>query len=224
MKYLKSYLKWIFQLILFTELIKPTARTRMDLSKELSKLPREAVCSAVSSRVRRNCGEKFTSRGREDKIKHVWHFWPRKANSSLIFRIELSLVDQAVDSSSSRWCRRKKFRRHWSHVKNIKHVWFYSHCLVRRISHQNLPAHVGKRLRKPPREAVCLALSSPCAAGLRCLHHTMQNLLQKIPSFSSRMVASWRVQNLQKLSKSNRRQVRRMQMVMPTIMMMMMAI
>ena len=39
--------------------------------KELSKLPREAVCSAVSSRVRGNCGEKFASRGREDKIKHV---------------------------------------------------------------------------------------------------------------------------------------------------------
>ena len=31
------------------------------LKKELSKLPREAVCSAVSSRVRGNCSEKFAS-------------------------------------------------------------------------------------------------------------------------------------------------------------------
>ena len=33
--------------------MKPAARVR----KELSKLPREAVCSAVFSRVRRNFGE-----------------------------------------------------------------------------------------------------------------------------------------------------------------------
>ena len=46
---------------------KPAAHLR----KELSKLPREAVCSAFSSRVRGNSGEKFASRGREDKIKHL---------------------------------------------------------------------------------------------------------------------------------------------------------
>ena len=32
--------------------------------------------------------------------------------------------------------------------------------------HQKFPAYVRKRLSKPPREAVCSALSSPCAAGL----------------------------------------------------------
>ena len=36
--------------------------------KELSKMPREAVSSAVSSRVRRSFGEKFASRGREENI------------------------------------------------------------------------------------------------------------------------------------------------------------
>ena len=72
-------------------LFKPAAHLR----KELSKLPREAVCSGVSSRVRGNCCEKLALRGREDKIKHVWYFWPREANSSMcaaIVRLELSLV------------------------------------------------------------------------------------------------------------------------------------
>ena len=72
-------------------LVKPAAHLR----KELSKLPGEAVCSAVASRVRGNCGEKLASRGREDEIKHVWYFWPRETNSSMcaaIVRIELSLV------------------------------------------------------------------------------------------------------------------------------------
>ena len=45
--------------------------TPLTVRKELSKLPREAVCSAVSSRVRGNFGEKFASQGPEDKIKHV---------------------------------------------------------------------------------------------------------------------------------------------------------
>ena len=38
---------------------------------EVSRLPREAVCSAVSSRVRGNFGERVASRDREDKIKHA---------------------------------------------------------------------------------------------------------------------------------------------------------
>ena len=50
-------------------------------------------------------------------------------------------------------------------AKNIKHVWFYPHSLARRIFHHNFPAHVRKRLSRPPREAVCSALSSPCATG-----------------------------------------------------------
>ena len=41
-----------------TSAVKPAAHVR----KELSKMPREAVCSAVSSRVRPYFGEKFASR------------------------------------------------------------------------------------------------------------------------------------------------------------------
>ena len=41
------------------------------VGKELSKMPREAVCLAVSSRVRRNFGEKFPSRGRK-KISNIF--------------------------------------------------------------------------------------------------------------------------------------------------------
>ena len=48
-------------------ILKPAAHVR----KELSNMPREAVCSAVSLRVRRNFGEKFTSRDREEIIQHV---------------------------------------------------------------------------------------------------------------------------------------------------------
>ena len=36
----------------------------------MSKMPQEAVCSAISSRVRRSFGQKFASRGREEKVKH----------------------------------------------------------------------------------------------------------------------------------------------------------
>ena len=60
-------------------------------------MPREAAGSAVSSRVRQSFGEKFVSRGREDKIKHVGYFWPREANSSVCAanaRIWLSLINQ----------------------------------------------------------------------------------------------------------------------------------
>ena len=78
---------------------KPAAHLR----KELSKVPREAVCSAVSSRVRQSFGEKFASRGREDKIRHVGYFWPREANSSMcaaIVRIWLSLVNQPSNENA----------------------------------------------------------------------------------------------------------------------------
>ena len=103
------------------------------------------------------------------------------------------------DSSGSGWCRRKKFRRHWSHVRMprifigcfIDQAQLDSHdgriqweiCLARRkISNmfdffltasrgqfltKSSPHTVRKRLSKPPREAVCSALSSPCAAGFR---------------------------------------------------------
>ena len=47
--------------------LKPAANVR----KELSKWPCEAVCLPVSSRVPRNFGEKFASRGREENIQHV---------------------------------------------------------------------------------------------------------------------------------------------------------
>ena len=48
--------------------VKPAAHGR----KELSKMPREAVSSAVSSRVLRSFGEKFASRGREENIFNMF--------------------------------------------------------------------------------------------------------------------------------------------------------
>ena len=59
-------------------LLKPAAHE----SKQLSKWPGKAVCSAVSSRVRRSFRENFATQGREENICHVWYFWPRKADSS----------------------------------------------------------------------------------------------------------------------------------------------
>ena len=50
-------------------LLKPAAHLR----KELSKLPREAISSAVSSRVRLSFREFFASRGREENICRVWY-------------------------------------------------------------------------------------------------------------------------------------------------------
>lgn len=47
--------------------LKPAAH----VIKELSKIPREAVCSAVWPRVRRKFVGKFASRGREENIKDV---------------------------------------------------------------------------------------------------------------------------------------------------------
>ena len=47
--------------------LKPAAHVR----KELSKMPREADSSAVSSRVRGSFGENFASRGEISNIKHV---------------------------------------------------------------------------------------------------------------------------------------------------------
>ena len=176
-----------------TRLVKPAAHLR----KKLSKLPREAVCSAVSSRVRGNCGEKFALRGRENRaelglIKH-----PIKIHGIL------------TDSSGSGWCRRKKFRPHWSHVRMpciligcfIDQAQLDSHdgrtqwgiCLARRkISNmfdffltasrgqfltKSSPHTVRKRLSKPPREAVYSALSSPCAAGFSYLAPHIQRAL-----------------------------------------------
>ena len=49
------------------DMIKPAAHVR----KELRKVPREAVCSVVSLRVRRNICEKVVSQGREKNIQHV---------------------------------------------------------------------------------------------------------------------------------------------------------
>ena len=66
-------------------------------------MPREAAGSAVSSRVRQSFGEKFASRGREDKIKQVGYFWPREVNSSMcaaIARIWLSLINQPSNKNA----------------------------------------------------------------------------------------------------------------------------
>ena len=99
----------------------------------------------VSSRVRRNFGEKFASRGREENIQHVWYFLPREANSSscaATVRIWLSPI----------------------HRLSNKIAW-PTHVTLE--LDQNFAAHVRKRLSKLPREALCSALSSPCAAGFR---------------------------------------------------------
>ena len=67
-------------------------------------MPCEAGCSAGSSSVRGNFGEKFASQGHEDKITHVGYFWSQKVNSLwcvTIVRIELSLVNQA--SNKNKW-------------------------------------------------------------------------------------------------------------------------
>ena len=62
------------------EKIKPAAHVR----KELSKVPGRALCSAVSSRVRRNFGRKFASRGREEKYPtfFIYFFLPRSLTST----------------------------------------------------------------------------------------------------------------------------------------------
>ena len=78
-------------------------------------------------------------------------------------------IGSLIKPSSARFSR-------WPHTvrnlpreaKNIKHVSFYPHGLARRISHLNFPAHVRKRLSKPPREAVCSALSSSVRRALGC--------------------------------------------------------
>ena len=79
--------------------IAKVATRRPVVPTELSKLPREAVCSAVSPRVRGNFGGKFASQGHEDKIKHVCFFFShRESNSSLcaaIVIIGLSSGNQA---------------------------------------------------------------------------------------------------------------------------------
>ena len=57
-------------------------KARPHVRKELSKMPREAVWLTVSSRLRRNFGSKFASRGRAENIQHGGYFLPREANSS----------------------------------------------------------------------------------------------------------------------------------------------
>ena len=97
------------------ESLKPAAHLR----KELSKLSYEAVCSAFSSRVQGNFGEEFASRGREDKIKHIWYFGASEANSSLLrqswesswarsTKHPIEYMAFSLDFSGSRWRQRKK--------------------------------------------------------------------------------------------------------------------
>ena len=102
--------------------------------KELSKMPREAVCSAVSSRVRGNFGEKLASRGREDKIKYVQYFCPREPNSSLcaaIVVIELSSVEQASNKIHGiltwhYWRRNFFLRRHLQPLKSREKAMYFN--------------------------------------------------------------------------------------------------
>ena len=72
-----------------------------------------------------------------------------------------------IKPSSARFSRWPHTLRNLSReAKNIKHVWFYPHGLARRISHYNFPAHVRKRLSKPPCEPVFSALSSSVRRAL----------------------------------------------------------
>ena len=58
--------------------VKPATHVR----RELSKMPREADSSAVSSRVRRSFGENFASRGEISNIKHVGYLRFRLARQN----------------------------------------------------------------------------------------------------------------------------------------------
>ena len=60
-------------------------------------MPREAVCSGVSSSALRNFGEKFASRGHEENIKHVSCLLPHEANSS-VAKIWLSPIHRSSKS------------------------------------------------------------------------------------------------------------------------------
>ena len=175
------------------------------MRKELSKLPREAVCSAVFSPCAGNfwweirlarpsvrkksnmfdifrlarqiphCVRPLWESSWAWSMKHpikihgilTWLQWRRNFFSDTILNrwSHLSMpcifIGCLIKPSSARFSRWPHTLRNLSReAKNIKHVWFYPHGLARRISHHNFPAHVRKRLSKPPREAVCSALSS----------------------------------------------------------------
>ena len=94
--------------------LKPAAHVR----KELSKMPREADSSAVSSRVRWSFGENFASRGEISNIKHVGYLRFRLArrnshqNFTALERKRLSyLPREAFCSALSSRVRRVGLRR-----------------------------------------------------------------------------------------------------------------
>ena len=97
----------------------------------------------------------------------TWLQWRRNFFSDTILNrwshvsMPCIFIGCLIKPSSARFSRWPHTLRNLSlEAKNIKHVWFYPHGLARRISHHNFPAHVRKRLSKPPHEAVCSALSS----------------------------------------------------------------
>ena len=84
-------------------------------------MPCKAVCSAISSRMRRNFSEKFASQNREENIQHVLYFLPREANSSAFaatVRIWLSPINRS--SNKIAWLTHviselgSKWRRRWN--------------------------------------------------------------------------------------------------------------
>ena len=97
-KNLEQWILWSFVTISlylpwYSSRLKPAAHKR----KQLRKLPGKAVCSAVSSCVRRSFHENFATQGREENICHVWYFWPGKRDSSpcsVNVWIGLTLINQ----------------------------------------------------------------------------------------------------------------------------------
>ena len=116
---------------------------------------------ASRGRVRGNYGEMFASRGREDKIKHVLIFLDSRDKFLTVCghrenRAELGLIKHPIkihrysrDSCGSRWCRRKKSRRHRSHVRM---PCIFIGCL---IDQAQLYSHDGRTgtMRNLPRKA-----------------------------------------------------------------------
>ena len=94
-------------------LLTPAAHLR----KVLSKIPREAVSSAVSSSVRWSFCEFFASRGREANICCVWYFLPRETNSAScagVARIWLSQINRLANKIAVRHVE----YRAWNHVSS----------------------------------------------------------------------------------------------------------
>ena len=100
--------------------------------KQVSKLPGKAVCSTLSSRVRRSFCENFATQGREENICHVWYSRPRVADSALCavnvwigqinqLAIEIGLHAQVISKL-------KKADTLLSEIRCSRRSWSVSNC------------------------------------------------------------------------------------------------